>query len=70
MLHFHRNFDFLQIIVKNLRFGIFCVTAYVYLGQDGLKVSFNVGKCKNNYCRGLTKGFYHCAQRSAQQSAQ
>jgi hypothetical protein len=40
MLPFHRNFDFLQIIVKNLRFGIFCVTAYVYMGQDGLKVSF------------------------------
>jgi hypothetical protein len=42
MLHFHRNFDYLQIIVKNVRFGMLCVTADVHLGQDGSKASFNV----------------------------
>jgi hypothetical protein len=42
MLHFHRRFDFMQIIVKNMRFGMFCVTAYVYVGQDESKSSFHV----------------------------
>jgi hypothetical protein len=23
----------MQIIVKNMKFGMFCVTAYVYMGQ-------------------------------------
>jgi hypothetical protein len=33
----------------------------MHLTQDGSKASFNVIECKKNYCRGLTKEFYHCA---------
>jgi hypothetical protein len=46
MLHFHRKYDFMQIIVKNMKFGMFCVTAYVYMGQDESKSNFHVVECK------------------------
>jgi hypothetical protein len=46
-----------------MRFGMFCVTAYVYMAW--VRMSQNLVSmwlsAKNNYSRGLTIGFYHCA---------
>jgi hypothetical protein len=46
-----------------MKFGMFCVTAYVYMVP--VRMSQNLISmwlsAKNNYCRSLTKGFYHCA---------
>jgi hypothetical protein len=57
MLQFDRIFDF---FTKMWYFGILCGIWYESLGLGGSKASFKVIECKNNYCRGLTKGFYHC----------